>query len=50
LGRPAGSTFEGADLTGSVWEGALIGNEDVKRLCANPTLKGDSRYEVGCRQ
>jgi hypothetical protein len=45
----AGTTFEGADLTESVWEDALIGNEDVKRLCANPTLKGESRFQVGCR-
>jgi hypothetical protein len=44
-----GTTFEGADLTESVWEDALIGNEDVKRLCANPTLKGESRFQVGCR-
>lgn len=46
----SGSTFEGADLTESIWEGALVGNEDVKRLCANPTLVGESRYGVGCRQ
>jgi hypothetical protein len=45
----AGTTFEGADLTESVWEDALIGNEDVKRLCSNPTLKGESRFQVGCR-
>ena len=45
-----GATFEGADLSDSVWEDALIGNEDVKRLCANPTLTGESRLQVGCRQ
>lgn len=45
-----GTTFEGADLSGSVWEDALVGNEDVKRLCLNPTLKGESRMGVGCRQ
>uniref|UniRef100_A0A383V1S1 Thylakoid lumenal 17.4 kDa protein, chloroplastic n=1 Tax=Tetradesmus obliquus TaxID=3088 RepID=A0A383V1S1_TETOB len=44
-----GTTFDGADLTGSVWEDALIGNEDVKRLCSNPTLTGESRFQVGCR-
>ncbi|KAJ9508872.1 hypothetical protein QJQ45_028197 [Haematococcus lacustris] len=44
-----GSSFEGADLTESVWEGALVGGEDVKRLCRNPTLVGESRLEVGCR-
>jgi hypothetical protein len=25
------------------------GNEDVKRLCSNPTLTGESRFQVGCR-
>eukprot|EP00882_Tetradesmus_deserticola_P015335 GHRQ01016335.1.p1 GENE.GHRQ01016335.1~~GHRQ01016335.1.p1 ORF type:complete len:196 (+),score=65.67 GHRQ01016335.1:434-1021(+) len=44
-----GTTFEGADLSESVWEDALIGNEDVKRLCSNPTLTGESRFQVGCR-
>lgn len=28
---------------------AALGNEDVKRLCNNPTLKGESRFQVGCR-
>ena len=32
--------------TGSV---SLVGGEDVKRLCANPTLVGESRLQVGCR-
>jgi len=27
-----GSTFKGANLSGSVFEDALIGNEDAKRL------------------
>mmetsp|Transcript_19236 Transcript_19236/g.48961 ORF Transcript_19236/g.48961 Transcript_19236/m.48961 type:complete len:216 (-) Transcript_19236:511-1158(-) len=45
-----GATFEGADLTDSIWEDALVGNEDVKRLCRNPTLVGESRLQVGCRQ
>jgi uncharacterized protein YjbI with pentapeptide repeats len=44
-----GVTFEGADLSDAVFEDALIGNEDAKRLCANPTLKGESRLGVGCR-
>ena len=48
--RAAGTTFEGANLAGAVFEDALIGSEDAKRLCGNPTLKGDSRNEVGCRQ
>ena len=44
-----GVTFEGADLSDAIFEDALIGNEDAKRLCANPTLKGESRLGVGCR-
>ena len=44
-----GTTFEGADLTGADFEDALIGNEDAKRLCDNPTLAGESRAQVGCR-
>eukprot|EP00878_Enallax_costatus_P001028 GHUV01001163.1.p1 GENE.GHUV01001163.1~~GHUV01001163.1.p1 ORF type:complete len:224 (+),score=70.75 GHUV01001163.1:194-865(+) len=44
-----GTVFEGADLSETVWEDALIGNEDVKRICNNPTLKGESRFQVGCR-
>ncbi|KAF8069616.1 TL17 [Scenedesmus sp. PABB004] len=44
-----GTVFDGADLSESVWEDALIGNEDVKRLCSNPTLTGESRFQVGCR-
>jgi len=32
-----------------VWEDAIVGKEDVKRLCANPTLVGESRAQVGCR-
>ena len=44
-----GTTVEGATLTGATFENALIGKEDVKRLCENPTLVGDTRYEVGCK-
>lgn len=44
-----GTTFEGADLSGVDFENAVIGNEDAKRLCDNPTLKGESRAQVGCR-
>ena len=29
-----GAVFEGTDLAGADFEDALIGNEDVKRLCA----------------
>ncbi|KAG2486793.1 hypothetical protein HYH03_014592 [Edaphochlamys debaryana] len=44
-----GATFMGANLEGSVWEDALIGSQDVARLCVNPTLTGESRIQVGCR-
>lgn len=43
----AGATFEGADLTGSIWEEAIIGAQDVTRLCDNPTLVGESRCGQG---
>lgn len=45
-----GATYAGADLTGAVFEDAVIGQQDVKRLCENPTLVGESRMQVGCRQ
>ncbi|KAK9806317.1 hypothetical protein WJX72_010158 [[Myrmecia] bisecta] len=44
-----GTTFEGADLSEADFTEALIGNEDAKRLCLNPTLSGESRVQVGCR-
>lgn len=44
-----GATFADADLGGSVWEDALIGSQDVSKLCENPTLTGSSRLQVGCR-
>lgn len=44
-----GATFQGANLENATFEDALIGNEDAKRLCNNPTLKGESRAQVGCR-
>jgi len=44
-----GVQFDGTDLTDAIFEDALIGNEDAKRLCANPTLVGTSREQVGCR-
>lgn len=43
-----GTTFEGTNLKNANFEDALIGSEDAKRLCANPTLVGDSRDQVGC--
>eukprot|EP00955_Chlamydomonas_euryale_P041692 352084-Chlamydomonas_euryale.AAC.9 len=45
-----GTTFEGVDLTDAVFEDAVIGKEDAKRLCNNPTLVGDARDQVGCRR
>ncbi|KAI7840618.1 hypothetical protein COHA_005640 [Chlorella ohadii] len=44
-----GTSFEGTNLKDANFEDALIGNEDAKRLCANPTLVGESRLQVGCR-
>lgn len=44
-----GTSFDGANLAGSTFEDALIGSEDAKKLCANPTLTGIARVEVGCR-
>ena len=45
----AGSEYEGTDLTGAQFEDALIGQEDQKRLCANPTVVDETRFQVGCR-
>jgi len=45
-----GTDFTDAILTGADFEDSLVGSEDVKRLCANPTLVDDSRYQVGCRE
>ena len=44
-----GTTYEGTNLTGATFEEALIGKEDVKRLCENPTVTGETRFQVGCR-
>ena len=44
-----GTTVEGATLTGATFENALIGKEDVKRLCENPTVEGETRFQVGCK-
>lgn len=44
-----GTNFESANLTGADFEEALLGQEDVKRLCANPTVVGDTRLQIGCR-
>ncbi|GBF99568.1 hypothetical protein Rsub_12193 [Raphidocelis subcapitata] len=45
-----GATFDGADLSETNFEDALVGSQDATRLCANPTLTGESRDQVGCRQ
>jgi len=44
-----GATFEGTNLANAAFEDALIGKEDAKRLCKNPTLGEESRAQVGCR-
>lgn len=44
-----GATYEGTNLTGATFVDALIGKEDVKRLCENPTVQGETRFQVGCR-
>jgi hypothetical protein len=40
----------GADLTNTNFEDALVGSQDANKLCANPTLVGESRDQVGCKQ
>ena len=44
-----GVSFEDVDLTDADFTEALVGNEDVKRLCVNPTVKGETRMQIGCR-
>lgn len=44
-----GADFTNTILTNADFEEALIGGEDVKRMCLNPTLVDDSRDQVGCR-
>jgi hypothetical protein len=44
-----GITWDDANLEGAVFDDALIAVQDVKELCRNPTLKGDARVEVGCK-
>lgn len=45
-----GANFDNANLENVDFEDALIGIEDIKRLCQNITLVGDSRLQVGCRK
>ena len=44
-----GVSFEEVDLTNADFTDALIGKEDAKRLCENPTVKDETRMQVGCR-
>lgn len=44
-----GSTFDDADMTGAVFLDSLIGQEDLKRLCQNKTVVGETRFQVGCK-
>ena len=44
-----GATFDGTNLAGAQFEEALIGKEDVKKLCENPKLEEETRFQVGCR-
>jgi uncharacterized protein YjbI with pentapeptide repeats len=39
----------GSNLADTNFEDALIGSQDAAKLCANPTLTGESRAQVGCR-
>jgi hypothetical protein len=40
----------GTNLSNTNFEDALVGAQDATKLCANPTLTGESRAQVGCRQ
>ena len=44
-----GVGVEGSDFTDARFEDALIGSQDAKFLCENPTVKGDARLDIGCR-
>jgi len=44
-----GASFENADMTGADFESSTIGQEDVKRLCTNPTVVDETRFSLGCR-
>mmetsp|Transcript_28849 Transcript_28849/g.56164 ORF Transcript_28849/g.56164 Transcript_28849/m.56164 type:complete len:232 (-) Transcript_28849:213-908(-) len=43
-----GASFDGANLSDTTWEDAVIGQQDLKRLCANPTLPAEVREDLGC--
>ncbi|DBA89893.1 TPA: hypothetical protein ACH3X2_004445 [Trebouxia sp. C0005] len=44
-----GAKFAGANLDGATFEDALIGQEDYKQLCLNPTVTGETRVDIGCK-
>jgi len=51
----SGTTFDSADLSDTDFTDAYIGQFDQKKICKNPTLKGEnaktgavSRESVGC--
>ena len=44
-----GANFKDAVLDGAIFEDALIGSEDYKQLCLNPTVNGQTREDIGCR-
>ncbi|KAF5842736.1 hypothetical protein DUNSADRAFT_5503 [Dunaliella salina] len=44
-----GTNFNNVDLTGVNFEDALVSQQDQKRICANETLQGESREQIGCR-
>mmetsp|Transcript_34385 Transcript_34385/g.83203 ORF Transcript_34385/g.83203 Transcript_34385/m.83203 type:complete len:232 (+) Transcript_34385:130-825(+) len=43
-----GASFDGANLSGTTFEDSVIGSQDLKRLCANPTLPKEVAEELGC--
>lgn len=51
------TSFEGADLTDADFSEAYLGDFDLKKLCKNPTLKGenpttgrDTQFSAGCKK
>ncbi|XP_002991592.2 thylakoid lumenal 17.4 kDa protein, chloroplastic isoform X1 [Selaginella moellendorffii] len=46
----SGSTFQGANLENADFENALIGYNDARKLCLNPTLSEESTIELACKR
>jgi uncharacterized protein YjbI with pentapeptide repeats len=44
-----GVSYTDGDFTGANFEEALIGDQDVKNLCLNPTVVDLSRMQIGCK-